>query len=84
MIFVVRGVIELYRVVKCEKELYREILAFSISDDYSLVRIYGHYAIIGDDSTSFYRHSIKTFDFTSEDGMNKWTAYIFTRNVYGL
>ncbi|KAH6724722.1 hypothetical protein BKA61DRAFT_627338 [Leptodontidium sp. MPI-SDFR-AT-0119] len=39
----VRGIIELFRLVKREKELHREILAFSISHDHSTVRIYGHY-----------------------------------------
>jgi len=42
----VRGVVELYRAVKREKELHREILAFSISHDDCNVRIYGHYAIV--------------------------------------
>jgi hypothetical protein len=35
----VRGVVELYRAVKQEKELHREILAFSISHDNITVRI---------------------------------------------
>ena len=39
MTLVVRGVVELFRLVKREKELYREILAFSISHDHSTVRI---------------------------------------------
>ena len=46
MTYAVRGVVELYRAVKREKELHREILAFSISHDHRSVRIYGHYAII--------------------------------------
>ena len=33
---------------------------------------------------SFYRHPIKKFDFTSEDGKERWTAYKFTRNVYDI
>ncbi|KAH9204182.1 hypothetical protein DL95DRAFT_439396 [Leptodontidium sp. 2 PMI_412] len=47
-----------------EKELYREILAFSISHDYSTVRIYGYYPIIDRNKTTFYRHPIRKFDFT--------------------
>ena len=42
----VRGVVELCRAVKREKELHQEILAFSISHEHRSVRIYGHYAII--------------------------------------
>ena len=39
-----RAVVELFRAVKREKELHREILAFSISHDHATVRIYGYYA----------------------------------------
>jgi len=42
----VRGVVELFRAVKQEKQLHREILAFSVSHDHRLVRIYGHYPVI--------------------------------------
>jgi len=80
MTVAVRGVVELYRAVKREKELHREILAFSISHDYSTVRIYGHYAIIEGDKTTFYRQPIRKFDFTEE----KWTAYKFTKNLYNI
>jgi len=84
MTIAVRAVIELFRYVKREKELHREILAFSISHDHRSVRIYGHYAIIDDDKTTFYRHPIHTFDFTALDGKEKWIAYKFTKNVYDV
>ena len=42
MMLAVRGVVELFRLVKREKELHQEILAFSISHDHQTVRIYGH------------------------------------------
>ena len=71
MTLAVRGVVELFRLVKREKELHREILAFSISHDHSTVRIYGHYALIDGSKTAFYRHPIKKFDFTSEEGKDK-------------
>ena len=84
MTIAVRGVIELYKAVKREKELHREILAFSISHDHRAVRIYGHYPIIDGDKTTFYRHPIRTFDFTELDGIDKWTAYKFTKNIYDI
>ncbi len=84
MTLAVRGVVALYKAVKREKELHREILAFSISHDHRSVRIYGHYAIIEDDKTTFWRHPIHTFDFTALDGKDKWTAYKFTKNVYDI
>ncbi|KAK0342279.1 hypothetical protein LTR94_022848, partial [Friedmanniomyces endolithicus] len=78
----VRGVVELFRAVKREKELHREILAFSVSHDQRSVRIYGYYAEIGESETKYYRHAIHTFDFTALDGKERWTAYKFTKNVY--
>lgn len=82
MTVAVRAVVELYRAVKREEELDRKILAFSISHDHSQVRIYGHYAVIEGDKTSFYRHPIHAFSFAALDGRERWTAYKFTKNVY--
>ena len=84
MTLAVRGIVEFFKLVKREKELHREILAFSISHDHRAVRIYGHYPVIDGDKATFYRHPIHTFDFTSLDGKEKWTAYKFTKNVYDL
>ena len=84
MTMAVRGVVEFFRLVGREKELHREILAFSISHDHRTVRIYGHYPVIDGPKTTFYRHPIRTFDFTELDGKEKWTAYKFTKNVYDI
>lgn len=78
------AVVELYRAVSRQDELQLEILAFSVSHDNEAVRIYGHYPLIEGQKISFYRHPIKKFDFTSEDGRERWTAYKFTRNVYDI
>ena len=82
MTVAVRGIVELYRAVKREKELDREILTFSFSHDHRSVRIYGHYPVIEGDRTTFYRHPIHEFSFTALDGKEKWTAYKFAKNVY--
>lgn len=84
MTIAVRAVVELFRYVKREKELDREILAFSISHDHRTVRIYGHYTLVDGNNTTFYRQPIHTFDFTALDGKEKWTAYKFIRNVYDV
>jgi hypothetical protein len=84
MTLAVRGVVELFRMVKRGKELHREILAFSVSHDHRTVRIYGHYPVLDGEKTTFYRHAIHTFDFTSLNGKEKWTAYKFTMNVYNI
>jgi len=82
MTVAVRALVELFRSVKREKELDREILAFSISHDHRSVRIYGHYPVIEGDKTTFYRHPIHEFSFTALDGKEKWTAHKFVKNVY--
>ena len=84
MTLAVRGIVELFRLVKREKELDREILAFSISHDHRNVRIYGHYPIINGKKTTFYRHPVHEFSFTALEGKEKWTAYKFTKNVYDI
>lgn len=82
MTLAVRAVVELFRLVKREKELHREILAFSISHDHESVRIYGHYPVIDETKTTFYRHPILKFNFTNLEGKDKWTTFKFTKNVY--
>ena len=82
MTVAVRALVELFRAVKREKELDREILTFSVSHDHRSVRIYGHYPIIEGDKTTFYRHPIREFSFTEQDGKEKWTTYKFVKNVY--
>ncbi len=83
MSIALRALVVLFRYVKREKELDREILTISISHNHRSVRIYGHYPVIEEDnSTSFYRHPIHEFSFAAQDGKEKWTAYKFVKNVY--
>jgi hypothetical protein len=82
MTLAVRAVAELFRAVKREGEVHRQILGFSISHDHNSVRIYGHYPVIDGNSIKYYRHPVHRFYFDDLDGKEKWTAYRFTRNVY--
>jgi hypothetical protein len=75
----VRRIIEMF---KHEKEIDREILAFSVSHDHRSVRIYGHYPVIKEEKTIFYRYLIRTFDFIELEDKDKWMAYKFTKNFY--
>ncbi|PGH09641.1 hypothetical protein AJ80_07670 [Polytolypa hystricis UAMH7299] len=84
MTLAVRAVVELFKLVEREKEINREILAFSVSHDYSSVRIYGHYAVIESSKTTFHRHPVRKFDFTELEGKEKWTAYAFIKNLYDI
>jgi hypothetical protein len=67
----VKGIVSLFRIVKREKELYLQILAFLISHNHGTVRIYGHYLIINRNKTTFYRYLIRKFNFTELDGKEK-------------
>ena len=78
----VNAVVQLYKAVSREKEVDRKILAFSVSHNNEYVKIYGHYALIQGDRITFYQHPIKKFDFTSEEGKEKWTAYTLVKNLY--
>ncbi|KUI72312.1 hypothetical protein VM1G_07783 [Cytospora mali] len=84
MAIAARAVVELFRLVKREAELDRQILSFSISHDHRSVRIYGYYPVINGKDIKYYRHPIHTFDFTTLEGKDKWTAFRFTKNVYDL
>ncbi|KAH7157795.1 hypothetical protein B0J13DRAFT_650443 [Dactylonectria estremocensis] len=81
MTLAVRGVAELFRMVKREHEIHRQILAFSISHDHQTVCIYGYYLVIDREVIKYYRHPIRTFNFTELEGKEKWTAYRVTRNI---
>ncbi|KAI4133030.1 MAG: hypothetical protein LQ347_002335 [Umbilicaria vellea] len=84
MTLAVKSIVEFFKLMKREKELHRKILTFSISHNHQAVRIYGHYPVMDGDKTMFYRHPIRTFDFTELDGKEKWSAYKFTKNVYDI
>ncbi|KAL8760662.1 MAG: hypothetical protein Q9184_003166 [Pyrenodesmia sp. 2 TL-2023] len=78
------AVVELYRLVNRQDELHRRILSFSVSHDHNKVDLHGHYVFIDGKETSIYRHPIYSFDFTTLDGRDKWTAYNFTLAVYEI
>lgn len=64
------------------KELNRQILVFSISHDHSIVQLYGHYAVIEGDKTSFCRHPLYSLNLSFCRGNERWKFYHFVRSVY--
>ncbi|KAL7928015.1 hypothetical protein V8C35DRAFT_285588 [Trichoderma chlorosporum] len=84
MALAARGIVELFRLVKRENEINRQVLSFSISHDDRIVRIYGYYPVIDGKDTNYYRHPIHEFSFTALNGEKKWTAYQFTKNIYDI
>ncbi|KAL6883975.1 hypothetical protein HDV57DRAFT_493347 [Trichoderma longibrachiatum] len=77
-----RGVIELFRGAGREAELDRQILGWSIAHDHHRVEISVHYPVIYGDIANFHRKKIRSFDF-NDPKCDRWTAYRFTRNLYG-
>ncbi|KAK0268521.1 hypothetical protein LTR35_010504 [Friedmanniomyces endolithicus] len=65
-----------------------QILTFSVSHNYWLVNLYGHYAIAGStndnsaESLQFFRHDIAMFSLTMYDGRERYNAYKFIRSLY--
>ncbi|KAK5228842.1 hypothetical protein LTR47_008257 [Exophiala xenobiotica] len=82
MTLAVRGIVELFKLGKREKELHRELLTFSISHDHRTVRLYGYYPVFDGPKTKTHRHQIHIFDIAALNGKEKWTTYKFTVAVY--
>ncbi|PNP52008.1 hypothetical protein THARTR1_07217 [Trichoderma harzianum] len=76
------AVVELFRGVKREAELNRQVLAFSIAHSHHEVQIAAHYPVILGEDTSFFQKVLYSFDFADPACVDKWAAYRFTRNVY--
>jgi hypothetical protein len=81
MTVAVRALVVLCRAVKREKELDREILAFSVSHDHTSVRIYGHYPVIETDKTTLSPSNTQV-RIHGIRGQKKGTTYKFVKNVY--
>lgn len=47
-----------------------------------MVKIYGHYVLIGKNKSTFHRHLVRKFSTTDCDGQNRWTSYSFVRKLY--
>ena len=82
MTVAVRGIVELFKRVGREQELHQQILGFSLSHDHESVRISGQYPVVNVTKTTFWRYRIRKFDFTEQNGKEKWTTYTFTKNVH--
>lgn len=78
----VRAFVELFRLVKRKKELDRKIVGFSFSYNPFTARIYAYYAAINRPKTTFYRYTIRKFNFTKLGGKEKWVAYKITKGIY--
>ena len=48
------------------------------------MKIYEHYPVIEGDKTAYWRQPIRKYDFTERKGLERWTVYKFTKNVYDI
>ncbi|KAL2800598.1 hypothetical protein BJX66DRAFT_291158 [Aspergillus keveii] len=81
-----KGVVELFKAVKREKELDCRILGFSISFDFETVKIHAHYPVVTEknDATKvdYHCHEVNNFSFTTQNGRDRWTCYKFVMAIY--
>ena len=55
---------------------------FFILHNYTAIKIFGHYALIKEDKTYFYRYLFERSIFIAHDGRDRWTANNFVRKLY--
>lgn len=80
----VKQVVDLYREVSRVGEIDRKIMAFFISANVDMVRIYGHYACIDGENTTFYRHLVEGFSILAKDSGARWISHKFVKNLYDV
>jgi len=74
-----RSVFELFRMMKREREVHREILDLA-----RMMKIYGYYLVIPWEKTTFYRHTVYKFNLIALSDKKEQTAYKFTKNAYDI
>jgi len=84
----VKGVMELFKTAFGDnservKDLYGQVLVFTVSHEHDKVCLYGHYAATSEaDELQYYRYQIALISLSAKDGADKFVTYNFVRNVY--
>lgn len=60
----------------------RKILAFSVSHDWKMVQIYGHFARISGPKTTYHRQLISVYDMRAVSSKERWTSFDFITSLY--
>ena len=78
------AIIQLYRALDGDEvsDLSRQILVFSISHDNERVKLYGHFAVIDGENTTFYRYPIASFVLNFEENQGRKRTHDFVREIY--
>jgi hypothetical protein len=82
MTLAVRSVVKLYELSGRERTLHRRILGFSISYDDSSARVYGHYPVFNGTRCLHYRHTIRTYSYTADQGKEREFTGRFLSRMY--
>lgn len=80
-IVAVRAVVELLKLVGREKELHREIVAFTLSHDDKSVRHFAHYPYIDGERVTIWCRTVDQFYI---DSKTKWRSRTFTVNIFDI
>lgn len=88
----VRAIIELHRAAfgksdRRVKELYGQVLVFTVAHNHEIVHTYGHYAVLvanTADTLAFHRFQIAVFSLTAFEGKNLNKPQNFIRNMYDM
>lgn len=80
-----RGLYELFRLVRRERELHNTISGFSYSHSGEDVRIWAHLIVIHGDGPEFYREPVTRFEIRNQtQADNRWTGWTVTMNIFDL
>ncbi|KAI9758104.1 MAG: hypothetical protein M1815_004991 [Lichina confinis] len=80
----VNAIFQLFRTVSRQKEIDKTILAFSLSHNHTVVKIYGHFPLVhgNNDRPSIHRRIIHNRDTWDEDDDDRWSSYNIIRKIY--
>jgi hypothetical protein len=81
MTLAVSTVDELFRALRCSKQINRENVPFSVSQNHRSVRIHGHYPVFDGSKISYHRNTIHEYSLIVLDG-DRWAAYRFILGIY--
>ncbi|KAL3440857.1 hypothetical protein BJX65DRAFT_289673 [Aspergillus insuetus] len=99
MALALRGVVRLFQLANREQDIHRRVLGYSIAFNHSSVRIHAHYPVFTEEDSqeessqpesssppeaSYYRQTLRKFDFTDPSGKERWTSYKFVMALYNV
>jgi hypothetical protein len=82
------GVVELFKLVKREKDLHRRILGFSVSYNSSMACVHAYYPIVtkktstSEVKVSYHRREIRRVLWATGNDKDRWTIYHFILALY--